>query len=143
MMAPSMDLEIISSTEVAVKTGIKEIYIPAFYGEAGILEHHLPYIALLNYGEVAFKDLQGVIHYLFIENGIVKNEKNRILIVSDRVQKEEDMDRAGIESQYQEITGKIQSASRGEITVDELTECLEKQKILKIKLDILKKSRQK
>jgi ATP synthase F1 epsilon subunit len=142
-MSPGMELEIITSTQVAVKTSIKEIYIPAFYGEAGILEHHLPYIALLESGEVAYKDLQGVIHYLFIENGFVKNENDKILIVSDRVQKEEDMDHSEIESEYVAVTGKIQSASRGEITAEELAEALEKQRILKIKVDILKKSRQK
>ncbi len=138
-MNKHMELEIITSTETAVKTTIKEIYIPAYYGEAGILENHLPYISLLNYGEISYRDTQGIDHYIFIEEGFIENSGNKITIVSDSIERGEEMDGSEIEASYDELNKKIQSAPKGEISPEELEDALLQQKKLKIKVDILKK----
>ena len=137
-----MELEIITSTDTAVKTKIKEIYIPAYFGEAGILENHLPYISLLDFGEISYRDTQGIDHYLYIEKGFIKNAGNRIIIIGDSIEKAEEMDWEEIESLYKELDHKIKSAPKGEISPEELEEALLQQKKLKIKVDMRKKLEQ-
>lgn len=138
-LSENIELEIITSTDVVVKANITELYIPAYYGEAGILEHHLPYVSILSTGEIAYRDTQGVKHYLFIQDGFIKNMENKIIIISDQVEREEDLNKAEIESRYQELTRKIQSAPQGGISPDELDQALQEQKKFKIKMDILNK----
>jgi F-type H+-transporting ATPase subunit epsilon len=138
-VADNISLEIITSTGVAVKTSIKELYIPAYYGEAGILENHLPYISLLNFGEVSYTDDNNQKHYFFVQDGFMESVKNKIVIVSDTVEKGENLDKADTEARYTEASKKIESSLRGEITPEELEEVLIEKKKLQVKIDILKK----
>lgn len=142
-MAQPIELQIISSTDIPVKTAIKEIYVPAYFGEAGILGNHLPYISLLDFGEISYTDAQGIDHYLYIEKGFFKNSGNRITIISDSIEKAEEMDGNEIGNRYRELTEKIKSAPRGKISPEELEKALIEQKKLKIKVDMLKKLDQK
>ena len=138
-MADNISLEIITSIGVAVRTSIKELYIPAYYGEAGILENHLPYISLLNFGEVSYTDDNNQKHYFFVQDGFMESVKNKIVIVSDTVEKGEDLDKADTDARYAEAKKKIESSLRGEITPEELEEVLIEKKKLQVKIDILKK----
>jgi F-type H+-transporting ATPase subunit epsilon len=137
-----MELEIITSTETAVKTSIKEIYIPAFFGEAGILENHLPYISILDFGEISYLDTQGIHHFLYIEKGFIRNSANRITIISDSIEKAEEMDGVEVQKRFQELDGKIKSAPGGGISPPELQEALIQQRKMKVKVDMLKKLEQ-
>ena len=58
-MAGAIELEILTSREVVLRAEIKDLYIPAFLGEAGVLSHHLPYLSLLKAGEMSYLDLDG------------------------------------------------------------------------------------
>ncbi len=138
-MDESISLEVITATETAVKEDILELYIPAYYGEAGILENHLPYISILKFGEVSFKDLKGEFHYLYIENGFMEVRKNNIVIISDLMIKGEDLDPSLINSEIDEINKKIKSASEGLITAEELQDALVIQDKLKAKLVVINK----
>jgi F-type H+-transporting ATPase subunit epsilon len=135
----SIELEIITSTGIAVKTSIRELYIPAFYGEAGILENHLPYISLLNFGEVSYRDENDRKHYFFVQDGFMESAKNKITIVSDSVEKGEDLDKADTETRYADVSKKIESSLTGDITPQELDEALIEKKKLQVKIGILKK----
>jgi F-type H+-transporting ATPase subunit epsilon len=137
--AEIIELEVITSTDVVVKTTITELYIPAYYGQAGILEHHLPYVSILQAGEIAYRDSQGIKHYLFVYDGFLKTLHNKITIVSDRVEMEEDLDKSEIEARYKELTQKIKAAPKGDMSADELEQALNEQKEIKIKVDMLKK----
>jgi F-type H+-transporting ATPase subunit epsilon len=134
-----IELEIITSTGIAVKASIRELYIPAFYGEAGILENHLPYISLLNFGEVSYRDENERKHYFFVQDGFMESAKNKITIVSDSVEKGEEIDKAGTEARYAEVNKKIESSLTGEITPEELNKALIEKKKLQMKIEILKK----
>jgi len=135
----NIKLEIVTSTGIAVETTIKELYIPAYYGEAGILENHVPYISLLNFGELSFTDENNQKHYFFVQDGFMEGAKNKIVIVSDSVEKGEKMDKTETEARYAEANKKIESSLKGEITPEELEEALIEKKKLQIKIDILKK----
>lgn len=137
-MADPISLEVITATDTAVKEEIHELYIPAYYGEAGILANHLPYISILKFGEISYRDVNGKNHYLYIENGFMEVRDNRIVIISDLSIRGEDLDPAEIKSALDEINKKIKSATAGEITAAELEEAIVEQKKLTAKSEIAK-----
>lgn len=139
-MADPISLEIITATETAVKEEILELYIPAYYGEAGILSNHLPYISILKFGEIAYKNTEGKMQYLYIENGFMEVRNNRIVIISDLTIKSDEMEPEEIKSALDQINLTIKSASEGKITAEELEVAISEQKKLIAKTDIIKKS---
>jgi F-type H+-transporting ATPase subunit epsilon len=142
-MTETIELEIVSSQKVALTVKVTDLYIPAYYGEAGILENHLPYISLLKMGEISYSDVKGNRHYMFIEDGFLESAKNKIVIVSDSIEHGEDMDEESISAQLDEVTKKIKASVKGEITPEELQEALESQRRLQVKANIIKKQKTK
>ena len=138
-MPENIELEIITSTEKPFRTEIKDLYIPAYLGKVGILKNHLPYLSLLNYGEVSYKDIKDISHYLFIQDGIVEVKENKIVIITDSIERGEEFDQSEIEAKLNEINSRIESSKKGEITPEELEEALIEQLKLKIKFNITQK----
>ena len=139
-MADPILLEVITATEIAVKEEILELYIPAYYGEAGILSNHLPFISILKFGEISYRDTEGKTHFLYIENGFMEVRDNKIIIISDLSVKGKDLDKDETESALEEIKKKIKSAAEGSVTSEELEILLIDQKKLIAKSKILKRS---
>ncbi len=129
-MGDIINLEIITPEETVVKSEILDLYIPAFYGKAGILSNHLPYISLLKFGEVSYDDIEGKSHYLYIENGFLEVNENNISIISDKVIRGEEIDEIDVKAKLAEIEKKIKSASSGEIGSEELKMLLEENRKL-------------
>ena len=138
-MSNAINLEIITPEETVVKAEIIDLYLPAYYGEAGILENHLPYISLLKFGEISYKDIEKKEHYLYIENGILEVNGNEISIVSDMVIKGEDIESGEIEKALTEVTKKIEMAPDGDLTPEELKDFLEEKNKLIAKKKIAQK----
>lgn len=138
-MQERMYLQVVTTTTKALEATVKEIYIPAFFGEAGILEDHKPYISLLKSGEINFVDIHDKKHYLYIHEGFIEVLKNNISIVSDSVETGESLDRVEIDTKLAELDRKIKSAAKGEISPDELNKALEEQHEYRIKQEILQK----
>ncbi len=139
-MAETISLEVITATDIAVREDILELYIPAYYGEAGILANHLPYISILKFGEISYMDINKKNHYLYLENGFMEVRNNKIVIISDLSIRGEDLDHDQIKNELVEINLKIKSASDGGISVEELDEAILEQKKLMAKSEIIKKS---
>lgn len=138
-MADLILFEVVTATEIAVKEEILELYIPAYYGEAGILSNHLPFISILEFGEISYRDVKGENHYLYIENGFMEVRDNKIIIISDLSVKGKDLDKDDTKSALEEINKKIKSATEGEITAAELEVAIVEQKKLTVKSGIIKK----
>ena len=136
-----MELEVVTSTADVYKAQIKELYIPAYLGKAGILENHLPYISLVDAGEIYYKDSSDKNHYLYIRDGFLEVRDNKILLLSDSLEKGEDLDKSQIEEKLREIDQVIKASltTAGGITRDRLDEALKEQKEFEIKRSILEK----
>ena len=136
-----MQLEIVSSTADVFKTKIKELYVPAHLGKAGILENHLPYLSLIDTGELYYKDQNNKNHYLYITDGFLEVLDNKIVVISDSIERGEDFDKKEIETKLQELDKIIKASSSLEagITPDDLLKALADQKEYNTKLDILNK----
>ena len=140
-MDDTVVLEIVGSTASMVKTEIKDLYVPAFLGKTGILEHHLPYITILGFGEVVYTDTKGQSHYWYIEEGFLEVHQNQIIIISEAIQPGTELPEEEIKTRLQEVTQMIKEAKKGEISAEELDKALEEEKRLKIKNNITEKTK--
>lgn len=145
-MADSIHLEIITATEPPIKASIKQVYIPAYLGKAGVLEDHKPYISLLKPGEVFYTDIMNKNFYLYIREGFMEVLDNRIVIITDALEKGESLNKEELEQKLAEIGSRIQSLTKKEMADDELkkapeelAKALEAQKELRIKREIVQK----
>lgn len=138
-MQERMYLQVVTTTTKALEVTVKEIYIPAFLGEAGVLEDHKPYISLLKSGEINYVDIHDKKHYLYIHEGFIEVLKNNISIVSDSVETGESLDRDEIENKLAELDVRIKSAAKGEISPENLVKALEEQREYMVKQKILQK----
>jgi F-type H+-transporting ATPase subunit epsilon len=138
-MAGAIELEIITAHQVALRADIRDLYIPAFLGEAGVLSHHLPYLSLLKAGEISYLDLDGKRHYLFSGEGFLEVRDDRIALIIDTFVHGEDLQEDVLQKQLRESAARIQSSFQGAITPDELRLELARQKELQLKLAISKK----
>jgi len=141
-MSDLLELEILTANTVVVREKIIDLYIPAFYGEAGILAHHLPYISVLKAGEVSFLDAASRRHYFYLENGFLEVRDNRIVIMADHLEKAAEMSEADLQNRIKETEARIKSSFTGALTPEELALELDRQKTLQIKWTLFKKSQQ-
>jgi F-type H+-transporting ATPase subunit epsilon len=140
-MAGTIELEIITSREVALRAEIQDLYIPAFLGEAGVLSHHLPYLTLLNAGEMSYLDPDGTRHFLYSGEGFLEVRDDRVALIIDEYVRGEDLREDDLQKQLQETGALIQSSFQGAITPDELQVQLARQRELRLKLAICRKSK--
>lgn len=138
-MSDTIQLQVVTYADTALEAGIKDLYIPAYLGEAGILEDHKPYISLLQSGEVAYTDVMDRKFYLYIREGIIEVLDNKVSIICDAVEKGEELDREEIEAKLKELETRIKSSLKGEITPEELEGALVEQREFEIKQKIIKK----
>jgi F-type H+-transporting ATPase subunit epsilon len=138
-MPEIINLQVVTSTDKDLLASITELYIPAYFGEAGVLENHKPYISLLKPGEISYTDIKGKTFYLFIREGFLEVLDNKVSILSDSVEKGESLNKQEIEEKLTELDKRIKSSLTGEITPEELEEALEEQKEFKVKRKIIRK----
>ena len=147
-MADTIRLEIITSTGPAIEAGIKQLYIPAYLGKAGVLENHKPYISLLKPGEIFYTDIDNKNHYLYIREGFMEVNSNKIVIISDAVERGETLDKLEIEKKLEELDKTIKASTKlvegmtEEEMIkmpDELAQAIEEQREFETKLKIVQK----
>ena len=138
-MSDTIQLQVVTYTDALLTAHIKELYIPAYFGEAGVLEDHKPYISLLKAGEVAYTDISDRNFYLFIRDGFIEVIKNKVSIICDSVEKGEELDKEAIEAKLKELDDRIQSSLTGEITPEELDQALEEQREFVTRQKIIEK----
>ena len=109
-MADTIHLEIVTAAEAAVKDSIKQLYIPAYLGKAGVLENHKPYISLLKPGEIFYTDIHDKNHYLYIHDGFMEVNNNRIVIIADTVERGEKLNKEEIEAKLVQLDKTINAS---------------------------------
>ncbi len=137
-MSEKIQLQVVTSTDTAFEITIKDIYIPAYFGEAGVLGNHKPYISLLQPGEIVYTDINDKRHYLYIREGIIEVRDNKIAIISDSVEPGEKLVKEEVEKRLEELDRRIKSSIKGEITAEELQEALVEQREFAVKQKIIR-----
>jgi F-type H+-transporting ATPase subunit epsilon/F-type H+-transporting ATPase subunit delta len=79
-MSEKFSLEILSPESLIIKTDVKQVVIPSFEGEMGILNDHIPLITFLRPGLVKiFNEDEKT---FFVEEGTVEFANNNLLILT-------------------------------------------------------------
>ncbi|UCH94013.1 MAG: ATP synthase F1 subunit epsilon [Candidatus Aminicenantes bacterium] len=147
-MADTIQLEIVTAAEPAIKASIKQLYLPAYLGKAGVLEDHKPYITLIKPGEIYYTDIKNKNHYLYIREGFMEVNENKIVIISDAVERGEALDKEEVENKLAELDKTIKASvklvegmTEEEMIKmpDELAQAIEKQTEFETKLKIIQK----
>lgn len=146
-MSETIHLEVATYTDEFLKVGVKELYIPAFLGQVGILPNHKPYISLLKAGEMSYTDVFGNKSHLYIRGGIIEVIDNKVSVICDSVEKIEAVNKKEIEDKLIELDKKVKSLgklvagmSADEIqkVPDQLAEALKEQEEFEIKWKIIR-----
>ena len=80
-MSEEFSVEIISPENLIIKTNTKEVIIPSYEGEMGILKDHIALITFLRPGLVKIKKEESDKSF-FIEDGTVEFADNKLLILT-------------------------------------------------------------
>ena len=87
-------VEIISPAKSILKIETREVILPSFEGEIGILKDHIPIITFLRPGII--KILSDADQEFFVEDGTVEFVNNNLLILSSTAQKLSDLKKENI-----------------------------------------------
>ena len=82
-------VEIISPAKSILKKEAREVILPSFEGEIGILKDHIPIITFLRPGII--KILSDAEQEFFVEDGIVEFVNNNLLILTSTARKLSDL----------------------------------------------------
>ena len=87
-------VEIISPAKSILKIETREVILPSFEGEIGILKDHIPIITFLRPGII--KILSDADQEFFVEDGTVEFVNNNLLILTSTAQKLSDLKKENI-----------------------------------------------
>ena len=94
-MSEQFTIEIISPDEQTLKTEAREVSLPAFEGEIGILKDHIPLITFLRPGLIKIFCFSDKIY--FVEDGTVEFVNNNLLILTSTARLMSSIDKKSLE----------------------------------------------
>ncbi len=108
-MSQKFIIEIITPDKTILKTEAKEIVIPSYEGEMGILKDHIPIITFLRPGLI--KILNDDETTFFVEEGIVEFNNNNLLILTSTLRELSKIDKNSLNSIIEDAQQKISNDS--------------------------------
>ena len=106
-MSEEFSVEIISPENLIIKTNTREVIIPSYEGEMGILKDHIHLITFLRPGII--KIVSDKERNFFVEEGTVEFSNNNLLILTSTVREVSDLSNSMIESLLSEAEKRISS----------------------------------
>ena len=82
-MSNEFKIEIITPEKTILKSEVKEVIIPAFEGQLGILKDHIPLITFLRPGLISVNNQEE--RKFFVEEGTVEFSNNNLLILTSSI----------------------------------------------------------
>ena len=107
MMSENFTVEIISPNNTVIKTEAKEVVIPSYEGEMGILKDHISLITFLRPGLIKIKGQSEMV--FFVEEGTVEFVNNNLLILSSTAKDLLKLDKNFLSTSIKETENKINS----------------------------------
>ena len=104
-MSEEFSVEIISPENLIIKTNTREVIIPSYEGEMGILKDHIHLITFLRPGII--KIVSDKDRNFFVEEGTVEFSNNNLLILTSTVREVSDLNNSMLESLLSEAEKKL------------------------------------
>ena len=108
-MSDKFTVEIISPDQTVLKQETKEVIIPSFEGQMGILNNHIPLITFLRPGIITIK-AEGEKRY-YVEEGTVEFSNNNLLILTSTARDLVDLDTNKINELLQKAEANLNNQS--------------------------------
>ena len=82
----SFKIEIISPEKIFFsKESVKEVVLPAYEGEMGVLKDHISIISFLKPGIIKIYNFDNKEDYFYIEDGIVEFNDNYLIVLTSKI----------------------------------------------------------
>ena len=108
-MSDKFTVEIISPDQTVLKQETKEVIIPSFEGQMGILNNHIPLITFLRPGIITIK-AEGEKKY-YVEEGTVEFSNNNLLILTSTARNIAHLDKSTINELLQKAEANLNTQS--------------------------------
>ena len=108
-MSDIFTVEIISPDQTILKQEAKEVTIPSFEGEMGILSNHIPLITFLRPGIISIKTKDEKKFY--VEEGTVEFSNNNLLILTSTARDLANFDKALVNDLLKKAETQLNSAN--------------------------------
>ena len=108
-MSEKFSVEIITPDKSILKSDAREVTIPSFEGEMGILKDHIPLITFLRPGIISIKNQDE--KKFFAEEGTVEFSNNNLLILSSTVKDLKNFDKDSISDALKDAEKKLQETN--------------------------------
>jgi F-type H+-transporting ATPase subunit epsilon/F-type H+-transporting ATPase subunit delta len=96
-MSDNFKIEIVNPEKLFLsKDDVKEVVLPVFEGEMGILKDHIPIISFLKPGIISIYTLSGKEKY-FVEDGIIEFKSNNLSVLTSSIFNLDDLDQNRIQ----------------------------------------------
>ena len=108
-MSEKFSVEIITPDKSILKSDAREVTIPSFEGEMGVLKDHIPLITFLRPGIISIKNQDE--KKFFAEEGTVEFSNNNLLILSSTVKDLKNFDKNSISDALKDAEKKLQETN--------------------------------
>ena len=108
-MEENFVVEIISPDQTVLKQETKEVIIPSFEGQMGILNNHIPLITFLRPGIITIKAIGEKKFY--VEEGTVEFSNNNLLILTSTAKDLANFDKSKINEMLQKVEANLNAES--------------------------------
>ena len=108
-MSEKFSVEIITPDKSILKSDEREVTIPSFEGEMGILKDHIPLITFLRPGIISIKNQDE--KKFFADEGTVEFSNNNLLILSSTVKDLKNFDKNSISGALKDAEKKLQETN--------------------------------
>ena len=126
-MSEQFTVEIISPDEQFLKTEAREVSLPAFEGEIGILKDHISIISFLKPGIIKIFSKSGQESF-YVNDGIIEFKDNNLSILTSLILNLKDIDKQKI--------SEIQKSTEEELNKSDIND--QEKYLLDQKLEVLK-----
>ncbi|WP_434212334.1 ATP synthase F1 subunit epsilon [[Pseudomonas] boreopolis] len=90
----TISLDVVSLTGSLWSGQVREVSLPGREGRFGVMARHVPMLVLLREGMLHLQPLQGEPEDIYISGGYVEVQPDRVLVVADLAERNEDLDAA-------------------------------------------------
>ena len=93
----SFKLQIISPEKIFLsKESVKEVVLPAYEGEMGVLKDHISIISFLKPGIIKVYNSDNKADYFYIEDGIIEFNDNCLTILTSKISDTKNLEKSEI-----------------------------------------------
>jgi F-type H+-transporting ATPase subunit epsilon len=106
-MAERVRFELATPERLFLAEEVEMVVVPGTEGNFGVLPGHAPLISTIRPGAIAIYDRGAITRRIFVSGGIAEVTPEGCTVLAEEAQAAEDLDRAAVERELQEIEGNL------------------------------------